>query len=55
MSPQNENNEKHELVEQALQQSIGGGTTVIIKICELHCHILSANVCDFSCSVRIPL
>jgi hypothetical protein len=46
-------NEKHELIEQALQEAVGGGTTIVITVCEAHCHILSMNVCDFSCGVRI--
>jgi len=44
--------EKLELIEEALQQSIGGGS-ITIHLCELHCHVLSVNVCDFSCSIKI--
>ena len=45
--------EKNELIEQALQESVGGGTTVRIGLCDLHCSIFSVNVCDFTCGVRI--
>jgi hypothetical protein len=44
--------EKLELIEEALQQSVGGGS-ITIHLCDLHCHVLSVNVCDFSCSIKI--
>jgi hypothetical protein len=44
--------ERLELIEEALQQSIGGGS-ITIHLCDLHCHILSQNICDFTCGVRI--
>jgi hypothetical protein len=47
-----ENTEKNELIEQALQESVGGGS-IVIRLCELHCHIFSVNVCDFSCSIKV--
>jgi hypothetical protein len=44
--------EKNELIEQALQESVGGGS-ITIHLCDLHCHIFSVNVCDFTCSVKV--
>jgi hypothetical protein len=44
--------EKNELIEQALQETVGGGS-ITIHLCDLHCHILSVNVCDFSCSIKV--
>lgn len=47
-----EPNERNELIEEALLQSIGGGT-IRIRLCDLHCSIFSINVCDFTCGVKI--
>ena len=40
----NNPNEKYEIIEQALQESVGGGAPV--GLCHISCHILSINVCD---------
>jgi hypothetical protein len=54
MNPNNQDgaNEKNELIEQALQESVSGGT-IRIRLCDLHCSIFSVNVCDFTCGVKI--
>jgi hypothetical protein len=42
-------NEKYEIIEQALQESVGGGA---IPLCHISCHIFSINVCDIDlCSI----
>lgn len=45
-------NEKNELIEQALQESVGGGA-IRIDLCDLKCSIFSKDVCDFKCGVVI--
>lgn len=39
------NNEKHEIIEQALQESVGGGMAADIDLCSVSCHVFSINVC----------
>jgi hypothetical protein len=52
MYPNDKQNEKHELIEQALQESVGGGS-IVIRLCNAHCHIFSVNVCDFTCEIKV--
>ena len=45
--------EKYEIIEQALQESIGGGM-VPVDVCGASCHIFSINVCNVDlCSVDV--
>jgi hypothetical protein len=38
-------NEKNEIIEQALQESVSGGLATRIPLCSISCHIFSINVC----------
>lgn len=41
----NNPNEKYEIIEQALQESVGGGLARDIDLCSVSCHVFSINVC----------
>jgi hypothetical protein len=44
-------NEKFEIIEQALQESVGGGMAPI-DLCSISCHVFSINVCHIDlCSI----
>ena len=45
---------KFEVIEQALQEAVGGGT-VPIDLCGGTCSVFSIDVCDIDlCSINIP-
>ena len=45
-----DNTRKIEVIEQALQESVGGG---MVPACHVTCHIFSVNVCDIDiCDIR---
>lgn len=53
----NAKSKKSEIIEQALQEAVGGGlaSNVEIPICIISCHIFSINVCHVDlCDVNLP-
>jgi hypothetical protein len=49
----NNPNEKNEIIEQALQESVSGGT-IRIPLCSVSCHIFSINVCHVDlCEIKV--
>jgi hypothetical protein len=41
----NNPNEKNEIIELALQESVSGGLARSIDFCSVSCHVFSINVC----------
>lgn len=52
----NNPNEKHELIEQALQESVSGGLARDIPLCAITCSIFSIDVCRVDlCHIKLPI
>jgi hypothetical protein len=52
----NAKSKKSEIIEQALQEAVGGGLAKVeVPICSVSCHIFSINVCHVDlCDVNLP-
>jgi hypothetical protein len=49
-------NEKNELIDQALQESVSGGLARDIPLCSVSCSIFSIDVCHVDlCKIRLPI
>ena len=52
----NNPNEKNELIEQALQESVSGGLARDIPLCSISCSIFSIDVCHVDlCKIKLPI
>lgn len=47
-------NEKNELIDQALQESVGGGTASL-DLCDARCSVFGADVCNLTCGIKFKL
>jgi hypothetical protein len=59
MNPTNANgskspNEKNELIDQALQQTVGGGSAHL-DLCGQKCSVFGVDVCKISCGITFSL
>ncbi len=51
----NNPNEKNEIIELALQESVSGGLAKDIPLCSINCSIFSIDVCRVDlCSIKLP-
>jgi hypothetical protein len=47
-------NEKNELIDQALQQAVGGGNA-FLDLCGAKCSVFGVDVCKISCGISFSL